>query len=60
MFNKLGFKTIFTDKHYDYGFVRVMLLDLHDIEHLRIIHSPFAEVYDRVGMNSVHLLGTSL
>lgn len=60
MFNKLGFKTIFTDKHYDYGFVKVMLLDLHDIEHLRIIHSPFAEVYERVGMNSVHLSGTSL
>lgn len=60
MFNKLGFKTIFTDKHYDYGFVKVMLLDLHDIKHLRIIHSPFAEVYERVGMNSVHLSGTSL
>ena len=45
MFNKLGFKTLFRDHHYDYGLVNVMLLDLHDIEYLRIINSPFSGVY---------------
>lgn len=48
MFKKLGFTTLFRDKHYDYGRVNVMVLNLHDIEHLRAVNSPFAVVYDRI------------
>ena len=59
MFNKLGFKTLFRDNHYDYGLVNVMLLDLHDIEHLRIINSPFARVYNRINMNRTQFSGIS-
>ena len=59
MFNKLGFKTLFRDLHYDYGLVNVMLLDLHDIEHLRIINSPFVGVYNRTNMNRTQFSGVS-
>ena len=57
MFNKLGFKKLFRDNHYDYGTVNVMLLDLHDIEHLKTIGSPFAEVYDRASVTKSLLSG---
>ena len=48
MFTKLGFVTLFRDRHFDYGPVNVMLLDLCDFEHLRAVRSPFAAVYGRL------------
>ena len=58
MFTKLGFTKLFRDFHYDYGSVNVMLLDLHDIQHLRSIQSPFTEIYEHLHMSSLQLLGT--
>ena len=48
MFLKLGFVTLFKDRHHDYGLVNVMLLDLCDLEHLRAVNSPFAVVHGRI------------
>ena len=45
MFRKMGFKTLFKDRHYDYGTVNVMCLDLCDILYLEDIRSPFATMY---------------
>ena len=53
MFKKFGFRKLFRDNHYDYGPVNVMLLNLHDIEHLRIVRSPFAELYDHLCPNAI-------
>ena len=51
MFKKFGFKTLFRDTHRDYGLVNIMLIDLHDIDHLLAIHSPFAEVYSHAHLS---------
>ena len=48
MFKKLGFITLFRDRHYDYGPVNVMLLNLYDLEHLRAVNSPFLVVRGRI------------
>ena len=48
MFNKAGFRTLFKDKHHDYGLVNVMILNLLNIDNLRTINSHLAAVYDRV------------
>lgn len=53
MFKKFGFKTLFKDNHYDYGHVNIMILNLHDIAHLRIVRSPFVELYDHLCLNII-------
>ena len=52
MFKKLGFITLFKDRHFDYGPVNVMLLDLCDVEHLRAVRSPFAAVHGRLSASN--------
>lgn len=59
MFRKFGFITLFIDRHHDYGFVNVMLLNLHGVEHLQFINSPFAEVYNRIHASSMEYSGVS-
>jgi hypothetical protein len=46
-FEHLGYRTLRTIDHPDYGDVTLMRLDLRDLAHLQRVKSPFVAVHDR-------------